>query len=250
MGAEKTAELHRMVTEERTCPYGLKSKWLLEREGFDVHDHHLSTREETDAFKEEHGVETTPQTFIEGKRVGGYDDLREFFGLEAADPDAKSYQPVVAVFAVAALAAAALSWATARTLVPLQMLEWFVALAMAMLAMLKLQDVRAFSTMFLNYDLLARRWVPYSFIYPFAEAGAALLMLSGAFTSIAAPVALFIGSIGAASVIKAVWIDGRELECACAGGGSKVPLGFVSLSENLAMVAMGIWMPIKQWVLF
>ena len=26
------------------------------------------------------------------------------------------------------------------------------------------------------------------------------------------------------------------------GGGSNVPLGFVSLTENLAMVAMGLWM--------
>ncbi len=253
MGAAATAELHRMVTEEHTCPYGLKSKWLLEREGFEVHDHRLTTREQTDAFKAQHGVETTPQTFIDGVRVGGYDDLREHFGLEVAAPDSKSYQPVIAVFVVAALAAAAISWATLRTLAPLQILEqsveWFVALSMAMLAMLKLQDVRSFSTMFLNYDLLAKRWVPYSFIYPFAEAGAALLMLSGALLFIAAPVALLIGSIGAVSVVKAVWVDKRELECACAGGGSKVPLGFVSLTENLAMIAMGIWMPVQQWVL-
>ena len=47
--------------------------------------------------------------------------------------------------------------------------------------------------------------------------------------------------IGAASVIKAVWIDGRELTCACLGAGSRTPLGAVSLGENLAMAAMGLW---------
>lgn len=67
----KKAILYRMVMDKHLCPYGLKSKDLLERKGFEVEDHHLTTREETDAFKEEHGVETTPQTFINGERIGG-----------------------------------------------------------------------------------------------------------------------------------------------------------------------------------
>jgi hypothetical protein len=43
-------------------------------------------------------------------------------------------------------------------------------------------------------------------------------------------------------VFKAVYIDKRELKCACVGGSSNVPLGFVSLTENLAMIAMALWM--------
>jgi hypothetical protein len=54
--------------------------------------------------------------------------------------------------------------------------------------------------------------------------------------------ALFAASIGAISVFKAVYIDKRELKSACVGGDSKVPLGFVSLTENLMMVGMAIWM--------
>ena len=46
----------------------------------------------------------------------------------------------------------------------------------------------------------------------------------------------------AENVVKAVYIDKRELKCACVGGDSKVPLGFVSLTENLMMVGMAIWM--------
>lgn len=47
----------------------------------------------------------------------------------------------------------------------------------------------------------------------------------------------------AVSVFKAVYIDKRELKCACVGRGSNVPLGFVSLTENLMMIFMGLWMP-------
>ena len=64
----------------------------------------------------------------------------------------------------------------------------------------------------------------------------------GALTWLMAPVALIIGGIGAVSVFKAVYVDKRELKCACVGGASNVPLGFVSLTENLVMVGMAIWM--------
>ncbi len=74
-------------------------------------------------------------------------------------------------------------------------------------------------------------------------------MVAGALTWLSAPVALFIGTVGAVSVFKAVYIDKRELKCACVGGDSNVPLGFVSLTENLMMMVMGIWMPIRVYLI-
>lgn len=117
---------------------------------------------------------------------------------------------------------------------------------MTLLGIQKLQDVEGFSTMFLNYDLLARRWVRYGYLYPFAETLAGVLMIAGAVTWLSAPLALFIGTVGAVSVFKAVYVDKRELKCACVGGGSNVPLGFVSLTENLMMIAMGLWMGLQH----
>lgn len=71
-------------------------------------------------------------------------------------------------------------------------------------------------------------------------------MLAGALIWLAAPLALFVGTVGAVSVFKAVYVDKRELKCACVGGNSNVPLGFVSLTENLVIIAMGLWMPLRM----
>jgi glutaredoxin len=245
----KTAKLYRMVMTDHTCPYGLKSKDLLQRQGFDVEDHHLTTRDETDEFMKEHGVETTPQTFIDGERVGGYDALRIHFGLDKPEDEHSdtTYQPIIAILGMAFLMALALSWYSFETIFTLRALEWFISLSMCLLAVQKLQDIESFSTMFLNYDLLAQRWVPYGKVYPFGEAFAGILMTAGALIWLAAPVAIFIGSIGAVSVIKAVYIDKRELKCACAGGDSNVPLGFISLTENIMMLVMGFWMLSKMF---
>ncbi|GJD87177.1 hypothetical protein BHAOGJBA_0677 [Methylobacterium hispanicum] len=238
----RRAIVYRMVMEKHVCPYGLKTKDLLEREGFTVDDHWLTTREETDTFKAEHGVKTTPQTFIGGQRIGGYDDLRRHLGKEVKDPDATSYTPVVAVFAMTALMALAASYAAYGTPLTMRAGEWFIAFSMCVLAILKLQDVETFSSMFLGYDLLARRWVRYAYAYPFCEALAGVLMVAGALNWLSIPVALFIGTVGAVSVVKAVYVDKREIKCACVGGSGSVPLGFVSLTENLMMVGMAVWM--------
>ena len=238
----QTATLYRMVMPHHTCPYGLKAKHLLESKGYLVEDRWLTTREETDRFKAQHGVKTTPQTFIGGERIGGYDDLSRFFGRKVADPEAASYTPVLVVFAVAAALALAVSFAAFGTPLTARAGEWFVAFSMALLAMLKLQDVEKFSTMFLNYDLLAKRWVPYAYLDPFAEALAGVLMAARALDWLSIPVALFIGTIGGVSVFYAVYVQKRELKCACVGGSGKVPLGFVSLTENLFMVGMALWM--------
>lgn len=240
--AAKQAAIYRMVMPNHTCPYGLKALHLLKRAGYEVEDHHLTSREETDAFKARHGVATTPQIFIGDRRIGGHDDLRRFLGKRVADPNATSYRPVIALFSMTALMALAAGYAVTGSLITLRAAEWFIGFSMIVLALLKLQNVETFATMFLNYDLLARRWVPYGYIYPFAEGLAGVLMVAGALTWLSVPVALFIGTIGAASVFKAVYVDKRELKCACVGGSSNVPLGFVSLTENLMMIAMALWM--------
>lgn len=116
MAAEKTAVLYRMVMEKHVCPWGLRAKHLLKSQGFVVDDRWLTTREQTDAFKAEHGVKTTPQTFINGQRIGGYDDLRRFLGKPVKDPNRKTYTPVLVVFAVTALMAIAASYAAGTLL--------------------------------------------------------------------------------------------------------------------------------------
>lgn len=245
MTTSKTATLYRMVMPDHLCPSGLKAKWLLESKGFAIDDHHLESRAQTDAFKDKHSVATTPQVWIDGERIGGYTDLRAYFGKHVLQKGETTYRPVIALFSMMALMAISAAFVVTQQPLSILTAEWFVSFSMCALAYLKLRDVESFSTMFLNYDLLARRWVPYGYVYPFAEGLAGVLMTAHILDWVSIPVALLIGSIGAISVFKAVYIDRRELKCACVGGDSNVPLGFVSLTENLFMIGMALWMLLK-----
>lgn len=233
----KKAILYRMVTKEHICPYGLRSKDLLEREGYLVEDNHLTSRNDTDDFKQKHGVETTPQTFIEEKRIGGYDELRKYFGKGEAGQNGTTYAPVIAIFSVAALLSLAFQFFVSEDFISIRTLVLFIAFSMTLLAVQKLKDLYSFTNSFITYDLLAMRWLRYGYIYPFLEAYVGIGMVAQLPAIAVAPFSLFIGTVGAISVFKAVYVDKRELKCACVGGDSNVPLGFVSLSENIFMIA-------------
>ena len=84
MAQDKQATLYRMVLPEHTCPFGVRAKQMLEGAGYAVDDRILGSREEVDAFEDEQGVDTTPQVFIDGERIGGSDDLERYL----ADADA------------------------------------------------------------------------------------------------------------------------------------------------------------------
>ncbi len=87
--------------------------------------------------------------------------------------------------------------------------------------------------------LIKQSKVPYGKDYPFGEALAGVLMTAGALIWLVAPVAINIDGIGALSIIDAVYIDKRGLKCAFVGEDTNVPLGFISLTENLMMLGVG-----------
>tara|TARA_Y100000768_G_C23991353_1_gene693730 strand:+ start:13339 stop:14073 length:735 start_codon:yes stop_codon:yes gene_type:complete len=235
------AVLYRMNTKDHVCPYGIKSKDLLEKQGYKVIDHKLETRDKVDEFKDKHNVKTTPQAYIGEQRIGGYDDLIKYFNKSTLKQEGTTYQPIIAIFSSTFIMALAFIWSRGN-LAFIPFVESFIALSMCVLAILKLRDLYSFSNQFVTYDLLARKYVNYSYIYPFAEFFAGAGMIASVLTPLVALTSIFIGSIGAISVIKAVYVEKRDIKCACVGGDSNVPLGFISLTENVMMLGMGIWM--------
>ena len=175
----KQATLYRMETSDHICPFGLKAKHLLKKHGYELDDQILESREQTDAFKEKHGVKTTPQVFIEGKRIGGHDDLVEYLGLEQQDSDETTYKPIIAIFSVTFLMSVALSINFYESINYESVLMWFIGISMCVLAVQKLKDLDAFTNQFITYDLLAMKYVPYAKFYAFAEAYAGIGMLTG-----------------------------------------------------------------------
>ena len=75
---ERQATLYRMKLPTHECPFGLLALRMLEDSGYSIDEHILTSRDEVDVFEMQHGVATTPQVFIGGKRIGGSEELAIF----------------------------------------------------------------------------------------------------------------------------------------------------------------------------
>lgn len=224
-------KVYRMAIGESECPWGRKAVNLLSERDIAFEDVQLRSREEVDAFKVQHQVTTTPQIFFGEERIGGYQDLAE--RLQAnVKMEETSYTPVIALFSTAGLMAVALSSG----------MTGFMGIALSMLASLKLMDLDSFAESFQKYDLISQRIKPYSKVYPFAELAVGLGFLSGVLPLVTGIGSLLIGISGSLSVFKAVYLDKKDLNCACIGGNSKAPLGVVSFTENAIMALMGAFL--------
>jgi cation transport ATPase len=108
----------------------------------------------------------------------------------------------------------------------------------------KFLDLQGFADGYATYDLLARRWHAYGYIYPFLELSLGILYLTQkipVFTQAATIVIMGFSSIG---VINSL-LKKQKFQCACLGTVLKVPLSNITLIEDLLMVilaALGLGM--------
>jgi hypothetical protein len=104
-------------------------------------------------------------------------------------------------------------------------------------SMFKFFDLNGFADGFQMYDLLAKPFRPYAYVYPFIELGLGLAYLSERATHIVYGATIVVMGFGSLGVFRAL---SRKLDinCACMGTILKVPLSTVALVEDLGMVGM------------
>lgn len=115
----------------------------------------------------------------------------------------------------------------------------FMGIVFLILSSLKLIDVKGFSNMFVQYDLIAKRSKAYAYTYPFIELALAILFLSKFQVKIAAAVTVIIMGVGAIGIGKNLFSK-NKVRCACLGAKIKVPLTRFTLVEDIVMTIMGL----------
>ncbi|MBU6954071.1 MauE/DoxX family redox-associated membrane protein [Hahella sp. HN01] len=147
------------------------------------------------------------------------------------------YRPLFALLAVSALAALAASLPGPFT--AMVWMHYFMGFFLCIFAMLKLFHPGSFANGFEMYDLLARRFRGYAYIYPFIELGLGLAYLSFAAPYLTYALTIIVLSFGAAGVLSALR-KGLDINCPCMGTVLDVPLSTVTLTEDLGMAAMAL----------
>lgn len=105
----------------------------------------------------------------------------------------------------------------------------------------KLLDVPAFASSYSNYDIVAKRIKVWGYIYPFVELALGISMLIPAIWFEANIAAFIIMSVSSVGVIQNQF-NKSPFQCACLGTAFNLPLGKISLIEDLLMVVMSAWL--------
>ncbi|MCB1530623.1 MAG: glutaredoxin 3 [Rhodospirillales bacterium] len=67
------------VYSSNTCPYCVRAKSLLEAKGADYTEYNISTNPKVivEMLERTNGLKSVPQIFIDGRHIGGCDDLHD-----------------------------------------------------------------------------------------------------------------------------------------------------------------------------
>ena len=121
--------------------------------------------------------------------------------------------------------------------IPVDFMRIFMGVFFLVFAVFKLLDLRGFAESYIGYDIIAKRFMPYAYAYPFLELALSFGFLFGiAYINFATVIVMATGSIG---VIREL-LRGSKIKCACLGTYIKLPLTTVSLVEDLVMGAMAL----------
>jgi copper chaperone CopZ len=150
-----------------------------------------------------------------------------------------TYKPLLLAFAFITGIATLTAWNSGS----MNIMQWmnnFMGGFFLTLSFFKLLDIRSFADNYSTYDLLAKKNRSYGLIYPFIELGLGLAYISNwqpFYTNMVTVLVMGFSTIG---VIETI-VNKRKIRCACLGSVFNVPVGPITLTEDLLMVMMALF---------
>lgn len=153
--------------------------------------------------------------------------------------DKPSYKPIYLIFTYLLVVCLVIA-------LPIFSIGGFISNFMAgfflIFSFFKLLDLKGFAEGYARYDLIAKRFLIYGYIYPFLELAFGLgylLLRNNYYLNVVVFIVMFISTLG---VCKSLYFDKQKINCACVGTFLNVPLGSVALIEDFTMALMALLM--------
>jgi copper chaperone CopZ len=147
----------------------------------------------------------------------------------------KTYQPILLIFAYT------LGVSTLTAHHWMDGMRYFMAAFFLVFSFFKLLNIRDFADSYAMYDIVAKRFPIWGFIYPFVELALGLAFLINFQPRLTNIATLLVMGISAVGVIQSV-LNKRKIRCACLGVVFNLPMSTVTIIEDLLMVAMSALM--------
>jgi copper chaperone CopZ len=158
---------------------------------------------------------------------------------EAVAPEPQTKESLYPLFLIVAYIAGTvvLIAAVSRDWSLHSLMQDFMAGFFLVFSFFKLLDLPGFVDAYQSYDIVARRFRAWGFVYPFVELALGVAYLLGIYLVLVNGVTLVLMLVGAIGVLQSL-LNKRAIRCACLGTALNLPMTKVTLVEDLGMAAM------------
>lgn len=118
-----------------------------------------------------------------------------------------------------------------------QLYKNYIGSILILFGILKLINLNKFVDIFRKYDIIGKHNPIYAFSYPFLEIILGILYIYDIEISKVKFVNMTIMLISIISVLISL-VNGQKLRCGCLGSFFHIPLSYITLSENIAMIML------------
>ncbi len=125
-----------------------------------------------------------------------------------------------------------------------QLRQWmnqFMAGFFLVFSFFKLLNIKGFAESYAMYDIIAKRWNFYGYIYAFIELFLGIAYLLEIFPVIVNGITLIVMSISLIGVLQSV-LNKAKIKCACLGDVFNLPMSTITIIEDGLMIVMSIFM--------
>ncbi len=151
-----------------------------------------------------------------------------------------TYKPILLIFGyisaiaiIAGVSYGSFDWMMAMNV--------FMAGFFLMFSFFKMLDLKGFAESYSMYDIVAKKWKTWGFIYAFIELSLGIAYASGFQPMLTNIITLVVMTVSIIGVLQTVFSK-RKIQCACLGAVFNLPMSTITIIEDALMIAMSAGM--------
>lgn len=147
----------------------------------------------------------------------------------------QTYKPVLLIFGYIFI----VTWLVELTggFDPMRWMSHFMAGFFLAFSFFKLLDLKSFAESYATYDIIARRWMGWGYVYAFTELALGLAFLTGFNPLLTSTVTFAVMTVSIIGVLQSV-LNKRKIRCACLGAVFNLPMSTITIIEDALMIVM------------
>ena len=148
----------------------------------------------------------------------------------------ETYKPILLIFGYITGITLAVEWISGE-FAWMRWMNHFMAGFFIVFSFFKLLNLKGFAESYAMYDIVAKKWNGWGYVYVFTELALGLAFLTGFNPLLTNSITLAVMTISIIGVLQSV-LNKRKIKCACLGAVFNLPMSTVTIIEDALMMGM------------